>query len=79
MGSLSYDMSSLFSQLGQANDAGSIQRFIESHTPMGEDVLLHEAPFWTASQASFLREALLDDAEWASVIDALNSELHGPH
>ncbi len=78
MGSLLHDMSSLFSQLGEASDTGSIQRFIESRTPMGDDVLLHEAAFWSASQADFLREALLDDAEWASIIDALNSELHGP-
>ncbi|MBK7900395.1 MAG: DUF2789 domain-containing protein [Azonexus sp.] len=78
MGSISYDMRNLFSQLGQANDADSIRRFIESKTPMGDAVLLHEAAFWSASQANFLREALLDDAEWASVIDALNSELHGP-
>lgn len=78
MGDLSVDMSSLFAQLGKANDAGSIRRFIESKAPMGDDVQLHEAVFWSASQATFLREALLDDAEWAPIVDALNSELHGP-
>ncbi len=78
MGRLLHDMSSLFAQLGQASDARSIRRFIESKCPLGNAVLLHEASFWSASQANFLREALLDDAEWASIIDALNSELHGP-
>lgn len=78
MGSLMVDMSSLFAQLGQKNDVGSIRQFMESNAPMGDAVLLHDAPFWTSSQANFLREALLDDAEWAPIVDALNSELHGP-
>jgi hypothetical protein len=42
-------------------------------------VRLHEADFWTSSQASFLREATLDDAEWVVIVDALNSELHQRH
>ena len=82
MGQLAHDMSSLFAQLGQANDAEAIRRFIEAHGPMGGGVPLHEGAFWSASQADFLREALQDDAEWAEIVDALNSELHGrqrPH
>lgn len=77
MGSLLVDMSSLFAQLGRASDIGSIRQFIESNAPIGGDVQLHEATCWSASQAAFLRDALLDDAEWAEVVDALNSELHG--
>jgi hypothetical protein len=72
-------MSSLFSQLGVANDEQSIARFIKSHAPLESDVQLHEAAFWTAAQAGFLREATLDDAEWAAIVDALNSELHQRH
>ncbi len=70
------DMGSLFAQLGKANDAKAIALFIESHGPLGREVLLHEAGFWTLSQANFLREAILDDANWAGVVDALNAELH---
>ena len=70
------DMSSLFSQLGCADDAASIRAFIDANTPLDSDVQLHEAAFWSASQAAFLREALLEDAEWAVVVDALNAELH---
>lgn len=74
-----HDMNSLFAQLGEASDAQSIARFISSHAPLDGDVQLHEATFWTVSQAGFLREATLDDAEWAVIIDALNSELHARH
>jgi hypothetical protein len=74
-----YDMCSLFAQLGVANDEQSIARFIKSHAPLESDVQLHEAAFWTAAQAGFLREATLDDAEWAAIVDSLNSELHQRH
>jgi hypothetical protein len=74
-----YDMSSLFAQLGVASDKQSIARFIKSHAPLDGAVQLHEAAFWTAAQAGFLREATLDDAEWAAIVDALNSELHQRH
>lgn len=70
------DMSSLFAQLGEASDEGAITRFIETHGPMAGGVQLHEAAFLTPAQANFLREAILDDAEWAEIVDALNSELH---
>lgn len=74
-----YDMRSLFDQLGVSSDEQSIARFIYSNAPLAGDVQLHEAAFWTASQAEFLREATLDDAEWVMIIDALNSELHVEH
>lgn len=73
MDRLSVNMSKLFSQLGRANGSASIKAFIDANAPMNGDVQLHEAAFWSASQASFLRDALLEDAEWAVVVDALNS------
>lgn len=73
------NMSSLFAQLGQASDAGAIARFIETHGPLAGDVQLHEAAFWSSAQAGFLREAILYDAEWAEIVEALNSELHTRH
>jgi len=71
-----YNMSNLFDQLGVLSDEQSIARFIKNNAPLGGAVQLHEASFWSASQAAFLREAVLDDAEWVVIIDSLNSELH---
>lgn len=71
-----YNMSNLFAQLGEPSDQQSIDRFIRCHAPLGNDVQLPDATFWTATQAAFLREATLDDAEWVMIVDALNSELH---
>lgn len=74
-----YNMSNLFSQLGQSNDEASIERFLETHGPLPSAMALHEAAFWTPAQACFLREAILEDAEWAEIVDELNSELHARH
>lgn len=65
----------LFEQLGLPNDNDSIKAFIESHAPLPEDVPLAEASFWTPAQAAFLREEILDDADWAVVVDNLNLAL----
>ena len=73
------DMPSLFAQLGKADDMPAIAHFIETHSPLPGAMLLHEAAFWTASQACFLREAILDDAEWAEIVAPLNTELHTRH
>ncbi|WP_090140950.1 DUF2789 domain-containing protein [Limnohabitans sp. DM1] len=70
------NMHTLFAQLGEANDDASIDRFIATHMIMDGTTCLHDAPFWTPSQASFLREALVLDAAWAPVVDELNTKLH---
>ncbi|CAB1369669.1 DUF2789 domain-containing protein [Denitratisoma oestradiolicum] len=70
-------MSHLFAQLGLPSDDEAIARFIQTHHPLAKGTLLHEAPFWTPAQAAFLCEEILEDADWAEVIDALNAEL-GP-
>ena len=72
-----HSMSKLFAQLGEADDRGSIERFISDRRPLGGCVLLHEAAFWSPMQAAFLHQAISDDADWASVADALNAALHG--
>lgn len=74
-----HSMSNLFAQLGQANDEAAIAHFIETHSPLANGMQLYEAPFWTPAQACFLRESLLQDADWAEVTDALNVELHTRH
>ena len=70
-----HDMANLFAQLGLPSGREAIDRFITAHSPLPSDVLLSEAPFWTAGQAAFLHEGMIADADRAVVIDALNSEL----
>ena len=76
MESPTHDISSLFAQLGLASDETSIARFIQTHRALVSNVVLSEASFWTSAQAEFLREETLKDADWAEVIDQLNTELH---
>jgi len=71
-----HNLNSLFAQLGLPDDNASIGRFIELHRPLPEAMRLPDAPFWSKAQATFLREELLEDADWAMVIDELNVELH---
>lgn len=65
----------LFAQLGLPNSEAEIRKFIAEHT-IAEDISLPDANFWTHTQAEFLREAWKADADWAAVIDQLNSSLH---
>ncbi|WP_180683223.1 DUF2789 domain-containing protein [Tepidicella baoligensis] len=70
-----HHLGELFAQLGLPDDPASIGQFIESHSPLPDDMPLHEAPFWTEAQRALLREELLEDADWAPVIDQLNVAL----
>ena len=71
-----HNLSNLFSQLGKPSDDESIRQFIAAYRPIPGAVRLHEAACWTPAQAAFLCEAILDDADWAEVVDELNSRLH---
>ncbi|OYW92089.1 MAG: hypothetical protein B7Z23_06935 [Pseudomonadales bacterium 32-61-5] len=70
------DLGTLFEQLGLPADPASIDEFIASHRPLPNHMKVSEAPFWSEAQGSFLKEQLLDDAEWAPVVDELNVRLH---
>jgi hypothetical protein len=70
-----HSLSNLFAQLGLPSEASDIALFIAAHSPLPLGVPLIEAPFWTSSQASFLCEEILKDADWAEVIDELNEAL----
>jgi hypothetical protein len=74
-----HSLSDLFAQLGQAGDEAAIAAFVAANPPLGNGIQLHEAPYWSAVQAGFLREAIGDDGDWAQVADALNSRLHARH
>lgn len=73
-----HSFSELFAQLGLPSDAAGIRQFLQSHTPLAADIALPAAPFWTTAQAAFLREEILKDADWAEVIDRLNTSLRAP-
>ena len=75
MDNSSHQFHELFEQLGLAADPASIARFIASHAPLAGHIPLPDAPFWTPAQATFLREALLQDSDWAELADQLSQAL----
>ena len=78
MDSLIHDLNALFQQLGLPSETKALQAFISQHSPLAETIELADAPFWSASQATFLREQLNKDADWAEVVDQLNLLLRRP-
>ncbi len=72
-----HSIRNLFAQLGLPTDQASIDEFIVTHSPLPDNMRLSDAPFWTPAQATFLREEILEDADWAEVVDQLNASLHG--
>lgn len=71
-----HTLANLFAQLGLPSDPAAIEHFARTHRPLGAGIMLCDAPFWTPAQASFLRDEMLNDADWAEVIDELNALLH---
>jgi hypothetical protein len=67
-----HSLSGLFAQLGLPNSQKDIDSFIDKHRPIPQAEPLSKADFWNESQASFLREAILANADWAEVVDELN-------
>ncbi len=65
----------LFSQLGLPADTASIDGFIAAHRPLPGDIRLADAPFWSPAQSQFLREEILEDADWAELVDSLDASL----
>ena len=78
MNTSDHPFSELFAQLGLPTDEAGMREFIQSHTPLAADIALPAAPFWTAAQATFLKEEIIKDADWAPVIDQLNMSLRAP-
>ena len=72
-----HQFSELFAQLGLPADELAIRQFIATHSPLSGDLDVADAPFWTDSQAAFLKEQKLDDADWAELVDQLNLALRG--
>jgi len=70
-----HSMNQLFDQLGLPSGTKDMQYFIAAHRPLAPQVRLSDAPFWSASQAIFLREQIINDADWSDVVDELNVSL----
>ena len=70
-----HTMNNLFAQLGLPSDDVAIEKFITAHRPLDNDIALYRASFWTIAQRDFLKEEIIEDADWASVIDELNGRL----
>ncbi len=70
-----HTISDLFDQLGLPSTRRSIEEFIATHKPLADEVLLHEADFWSTAQQTFLAEAIMDDSDWAEQVDQLNALL----
>ena len=64
-------MNSLFSQLGLGSSDEEIAEFFETHRGLNKSQHLHEASYWNESQSAFLKNAIIEDAAWAEVIDQL--------
>ena len=76
MTATTYTLADLFEQLGLPNDARAIDDFIRRAAPLPADVPLDQASCWTPAQADFLRQAVMEDAEWAEAVEELNALLH---
>jgi len=70
-----HTMNTLFAQLGLPNGDNEIAQFVQEHH-LANATRVTEADFWTASQAGFLQELLQEDADWAILVDELDSMLH---
>ncbi len=75
MNSNHHRFTELFLQLGLPSDANGIKRFLDAHSPLGPSIRLENAPFWTNAQSTMLKEEILNDADWAEVVDQLNTAL----
>ncbi|MBO9687871.1 DUF2789 domain-containing protein [Roseateles chitosanitabidus] len=76
MESTVHPFAELFAQLGLPSGEADIRAFIQRHRPLAGDVAVADAPFWTPEQSRALRDMLLQDADWAEVVDQLNLALH---
>ena len=74
----SHPFHDLFAQLGLPSDAPGIASFLAMNAPLPGNVLLPDAPFWSLSPATFLREALQQDSDWAELADQLSQSLRAP-
>ena len=77
MDSTYHRFTELFQQLGLSSFSLIIQEFLARHSLLHPSIRLENAPFWSEAQSSLLRDEILLDADWAEVVDQLNTALRG--
>ena len=70
-----YNLKTLFDQLGLPSEDTQIDDFIEAH-PLDANTKLVDAHFWTQAQKQTLEEWIGKDDDRAIVFDELNVRLH---
>lgn len=73
-----HSFTDLFAQLGLPCEPPDIATFLAAHAPLADNIKLFDAPFWSAAQAAFLKEALQQDSDWADPVDNLSQALRAP-
>ncbi|MFT7116629.1 MAG: hypothetical protein ACI9I0_001841 [Rhodoferax sp.] len=61
--------------MGLTSDTEGILHLLRSYAPLASDIQLPDASLWTPAHATFLREALQQDAEGAELADQLSQAL----
>ena len=51
-----HHFSELFEQLGLRSDSESIERFIQTHSPLPKEMPLADAPCWNEVKPTFLKK-----------------------
>lgn len=67
-----HDVTDLFEQLGLGSSPEEIKYFVKNHRHTQDSTSIHEASFWIASQSTFLKQAIEEDADWAELVDQLD-------
>ncbi|MDG4553575.1 MAG: DUF2789 family protein [Candidatus Competibacter sp.] len=70
-----HDLSTLFEQLGLPADENAIKTFIHRRRPLDPNIALHQASWWTSTQAEFLAQAIEQDSDWTEQVDQLDALL----
>jgi hypothetical protein len=70
-----HSLTSLFDQSGLDSTEQAIQAFIIKNAPLPANIELYEADLWSSAQASFLKQAKDDDADWSEIVDQLDAML----
>ena len=56
----------MFQQLGLPTDKESIDHLIGKHEGINNSIYLHKASYWNEAQRAFLKEAIIEGAEWSA-------------
>jgi len=70
-----HTIAALFDQLGLDSTDEAITNFILTNGPLPTGITLSHAEIWSPSQSTFLKKMIEVDADWANVVDQLNSRL----